>query len=131
MFSSSTACGKLAPPGLLADAWGRRTMKSRNIFFAPGRAAPGMTLAKAIADRDGNTLLAAGTVLTAEILDRLIRRGVQTLCAQVLDARDDETIAGELATANARVATIFRGPGSAARDELRQVILSYRQETIK
>ena len=106
-------------------------MKSRNMFFAPGRAAPGMTLAKAISDRDGNTLLAAGTVLTAEILDRLIRRGVQTLCVQVLDARDDETIASELATTRARVETIFRGTGSRARDELRTTILNYRQETTK
>ena len=106
-------------------------MKSRNIFFAPGRAAPGMTLAKAISDREGHALLAAGTVLTAEILDRLIRRGVQTLCVQVLDARDDETIACELATASARVATIFRGPGSPARDELHQAILNYRLETTR
>lgn len=106
-------------------------MKSRSIFFAPGRAAPGMTLAKAISDREGHALLAAGTVLTAEILDRLIRRGVQTLCVQVLDARDDETIACELATASNRVATIFRGPGSPARDELRQAILNYRLETTR
>ena len=131
MFSSSTACGKLAPHGLMAEGLGKHSMKSRNIFFAPGRAAPGMTLAKAIADRDGNTLLAAGTVLTAEMLDRLIRRGVQTLCAQVLDARDDETIASELANANARVETIFRGAGGPARDELRQVILNYRREATK
>ena len=106
-------------------------MKSRNIFFAPGRAAPGMTLAKAINDRDGNVLLAAGTVLTAEILDRLIRRGVQTLCAQVLDARDDETIASELAKASARVETIFRGAGGPARDELHRAVLNYRQETTR
>lgn len=103
-------------------------MKTRTMFFAPGRAAPGMTLAKAINDRDGHALLAAGTVLTTEILDRLIRRGVQTLCALVLDARDDETIANELATARTRVETIFRGPGSPAREELRAAILKYRLE---
>ena len=106
-------------------------MKSRSIFFAPGRAAPGMTLAKAICDRDGKTLLATGTVLTAEILDRLIRRGVPALCVQVLDARDDETIASELATASARVEAIFRGPGSSAREELHQAILNYRLETTR
>ena len=103
-------------------------MKSRTMFFAPGRAAPGMTLAKAISDREGHALLAAGTVLSSEILDRLIRRGVPTLCALVLDARDDETIASELSTATTRVATIFRGHGSPARDELRAAILNYRQE---
>jgi len=106
-------------------------MKSRTMFFAPGRAAPGMTLAKAISDRDGHALLAAGTVLTAEILDRLIRRGIPTLCALVLDARDDETIASEQANARTRVETIFRGAGSPARDELRTAILNYRLETTK
>ena len=106
-------------------------MKSRNMFFAPGRAAPGMTLAKAISDREGHALLAEGTVLTAEILDRLIRRGVPTLCAQVLDARDEETIASELANASTRVETIFRGPGSPAREELHQAILNYRLEATK
>ena len=106
-------------------------MKSRTKFFAPGRAAPGMTLAKAISDREGHALLAAGAVLTSEILDRLIRRGVQTLCVQVLDARDDETIASELSTARTRVETIFRGPGSAARDELRAAILDYRMEATR
>lgn len=106
-------------------------MKSRNMFFAPGRAAPGMTLAMAISDRDGHALLAEGTVLTAEILDRLIRRSVPTLCALVLDTRDDGTIASELATAKARVETIFRGAGSPARDELRAAILNYRQEATK
>jgi len=98
-------------------------------LFAPGRAAPGMTLAKAITDRDGHALRASGTVLTSEILDRLIRRGVETLCVLVLDARNDETIASELATARTRVEAIFRGPGSVAREELHQAILNYRLAT--
>ena len=106
-------------------------MKSRTMFFAPGRAAPGMTLAKAITDREGHALLAAGTVLTSDILDRLIRRGVPALCALVLDARDDETIASELFTARARVEAIFRGAGSPARQDLRAAILDYRQEATR
>ena len=106
-------------------------MKSRTLYFAPGRAAPGMTLAKPIIDRDGNTLLAAATVLTSEMLDRLIRRCIETVCVLVLDTRDDETIASELATASARVDAIFRGPGSPARNDLRAAILNYRQDSTK
>ena len=50
-------------------------MKTRALCLSPGRIAPGMTLAKAVTDRDGNTLLAAGTVLDSEMLDRLIQIG--------------------------------------------------------
>ena len=106
-------------------------MKSRTMFFSPGRAAPGMTLAKAITDREGHALLASGTVLSSEMLDRLIRRGIETLSVLVLDTRDDETIAGELFTARTRVETIFRGTGSPARDELRLAILDFRLESTK
>jgi hypothetical protein len=106
-------------------------MKSRKLYFAPGRAAPGMTLARSIPDREGNPLLAAGTVLTSEMLDRLIRRCVETVCVLVLDTRDDETIAGELATARARVDAIFRCPGSPAKDELRAAILDFRLESTR
>ncbi|WP_301103216.1 hypothetical protein [Propionivibrio sp.] len=106
-------------------------MKSRTMFFAPGRAAPGMTLAKSITDREGNTLLASGTTLTSETLDRLIRRGIETVCVLVLDPRDDETIASELLTARTRVDTIFRGTGSPAREELHMAIVNYRLESTK
>jgi hypothetical protein len=106
-------------------------MKSRTLSFAPGRAAPGMTLAKSVPDRDGNTLLASGTVLTSELLDRLIRRCVETVCVQVLDTRDEQTIAGELRAASARVDAIFRGHGSPAREALRAAILSFRLESTR
>lgn len=106
-------------------------MKSRTLFFAPGRAAPGMTLAKACTDRDGNTLLASGTALSPEMLERLIRRGVQALCVQVIDPRDEQTIAAELRAASARADAIFRGPGSPAREELRAAILNYRLESTR
>lgn len=106
-------------------------MKSRTICYSPGRVAPGMSLAKAVQDRDGNILLAAGTVLELEMIDRLIRRGVETISVLVPDTRDEETIALELQAAQARIDTIFRGTGSPARDMLRAAVTSYRLECIR
>jgi hypothetical protein len=106
-------------------------MKSRTVFFAPGRVAPGMTLARATTDRDGKTLLAQGTILDSEMLERLIRRGVETVAVLVLDTRDEETIAEQLQTTESRVNTIFRGESSPARETLRAAILNFRLESTK
>lgn len=106
-------------------------MKSRIIHFAPGRVTPGMTLAKAIVDRDGHTLLASGTELDEAMLDRLIRRGVESMAVLVQDTRDEESIASELVAAQARVEFIFRGDDSPARSDLRDAVLNYRLESAK
>ena len=106
-------------------------MKSRTLYFPPGGIAPGMTLAKTIVDHDGHALLTEGTVLTLKMLDRLIRRGIEAVAVAVIDTRDDETIARELETSESRVNSIFRGPGSPARERLRATILNYRQECAK
>lgn len=106
-------------------------MKTRALCLSPGRIAPGMTLAKAITDRDGNTLLAAGTVLDSEMLDRLIRRGVEAMTVLVVDTRDADTIASELSSAEARVGYIFRGRSSPSRDALHKTILNYRLENAR
>lgn len=103
-------------------------MKSRSMCCAPGRVIPGMALAAPVVDHEGHTLLAAATVLDAEMLDRLIRRGVETVSVLVLDARDEETIARDVRAAEARVAHIFRAPGSAARETLRECVLAYCRE---
>lgn len=103
-------------------------MKTRALCLSPGRIAPGMMLAKPITDRDGNTLLATGTMLDSEKLDRLIRRGVEAITVLVDDPRDATAIASDLAAAEARVEYIFRGTGSSARNALRQTILAYRLE---
>ena len=88
-------------------------------------------LARAVLDHDGNVLLANATRLDAEMLDRLIRRGVSTITVLVVDARDDETIAHDLADAEARVNRIFRGTGSPAREALRRAVLDFRLETTR
>ena len=103
-------------------------MKTRTVCLAPGRAAPGMTLAAAVLGHDGHTLLAAGTVLDSERLDRLVRHGVETLAVSVLDTRDEEGIALALAAAELRVEYLFRGKGSPARAALGAAILDYRRQ---
>ncbi len=103
-------------------------MKTRTICLAPGRVAPGMTLAAAVTGLDGQVLLSAATVLSPETLDRLIRRGIETVSVMLLDTRDEETIAMEIRAVKSRVELIFRGCGSAAREDLRSAILDYRLE---
>ena len=106
-------------------------MKTRIVCLAPGRVAPGMTLASAITAHDGHTLLVSGTMLDSEMLDRLIRRGVETVSVLILDTRDDETITMELHAARSRVEHIFRGHGSPAREALHNAILNFRLEHAK
>ncbi|MEI7613174.1 MAG: hypothetical protein WCK63_09710 [Betaproteobacteria bacterium] len=103
-------------------------MKSRIICLAPGRVAPGMTLAASVTALDGQVLLSAGTVLSPETLDRLIRRGIETVSVMLLDTRNEETIAMEILAVQSRVELIFRGSGSSAREELRSAIINYRLE---
>ncbi len=105
--------------------------KQRIMCLAPGRATPGMTLARAITDREGSTLLSTGTVLDLAMLERLIRRGVDAISVFVTDNRDDATVADELRAVERRVEAIFRGAGSPARDQLRAAVLNYRIETTK
>ena len=106
-------------------------MKLRTLHFSPARVTPGMELAKAVTDRDGHALLALGTALDAEILDRLIRRGVESVAVLAQDTRDEETIANELRVAEERVEAVFRGSGSPARAELHAAVLKYRLESVK
>jgi len=106
-------------------------MKSRIICLAPGRAVPGMTLATSIIGLDRQTLLSAGTVLDSEMLERLIRRGIEAITILLPDVRDEETIALEIEAAQSRVDYIFRDKGSSVRDQLRTTILNYRLEHAK
>lgn len=105
--------------------------KQRIMCLAPGRAAPGMVLAKPVHDREGAVLLTAETALDPAVLERLIRRGIEAISVRVPDLRDEETIARELLDVRARIDVIFRGPGSAARSRLRDAVLDYRLENAR
>ncbi len=106
-------------------------MKSRIICLAPGRVAPGMALAAPVTGHDGQILLSAGVVLDAEMLERLIRRGIESVFVTILDTRDEETIAIEMNAIRTRLEFIFRGQGSPARAALQSTILNYRLEQAK
>ncbi|MDR0441654.1 MAG: hypothetical protein LBI59_11865 [Candidatus Accumulibacter sp.] len=105
--------------------------KQRIMCLAPGRAAPGMVLAAPVYDRDGSVLLTAETVFDATMLEQMIRRGVKSVSVRVPDHRDEKTIAREMADIRARIETIFRGPGSDARRQMREAVLDYRIENAR
>lgn len=106
-------------------------MKLRTIFLAPGRVAPGMTLAEPVLDKAGHRLLSSGTILDTVTLDHLSRRGVEAIAVLLPDTRDEETIAKEISAAESRVADIFRGSGSAARDALQSAVLQFRRDSTR
>ena len=104
-------------------------MKSRIIHLPIANATPGMILAMAIIDHANRILFTAGTALDAAMLDRLNKRGIETIAALVIDTRSAEVIAEEIHAAELQVMHIFRGPGSPARDALRSAILTHRLES--
>jgi hypothetical protein len=106
-------------------------LKQRIMCLAPGRAAPGMVLDKPVYDREGSILLTAETVLDATMFEQMLRRGVKAISVRVPDHRDEGTIAREIADIRARIDTIFRGPGNAGRNQLRDAVLDYRIESAK
>lgn len=106
-------------------------MKMRTVCLPPGLTTPGMVLMSSVSGRDGLQLLSAGTTLDTDMRERLVRRGVETVCVEVRDERNEQTIAMELKNAENRLATIFRGPGSPARAALQAAVLNYRREALK
>jgi len=88
---------------------------------------PGARLAQAVRRPDGGLLLAAGTEIDVDHLQQLIQRGIE--CVHVLqeETRDAAQIERDVAAATARVAHLFRGNSSAARDELAATIADYRR----
>ncbi|MDR2614383.1 MAG: hypothetical protein LBC91_03565 [Candidatus Accumulibacter sp.] len=97
--------------------------------LAPGRASPGMVLAKPVYDRKGSILLTAETVLDSAMFEQMIRRDVKAISVRVPDLRDEETITRELDGIRARIDTIFRGSENAGRNQLRDAVLGYRIES--
>jgi hypothetical protein len=112
---------------LWQTANGRNAMKSRTIHLPILCVVPGMTLAESLLDRQGRILFAAGTILDAVMLDRLNKRGIESLAALITDTRDAGTINQEVLAAESKVLLLFRGPGSEARQALQVAILDYRK----
>ena len=88
---------------------------------------PGARLAQAVRRADGGLLLSAGTEVDVDQVRQLIQRGIE--CVHVLQAetRDAAQIEHDMAAAAERVARLFRGNSSDARNELAAVITDYRR----
>lgn len=88
---------------------------------------PGARLARAVRRADGAVLLPAGATLDADQLRRLVQRGIE--CVDVLqqETRDAARIEEDVAAAGRRIAHLFRGHGSVAREKLAAVIADYRR----
>lgn len=103
-------------------------MKTRIVCMPPGQLAAGMIVAAPVNGPQGAVLLAAGAALDDHSLEQLRRRGVSFVCVSLVDSRNEDTIASEVAAAEARVGYIFRGEGSASRQALHQTLLNYRRK---
>ena len=89
--------------------------------------APGMRLAQPVRRADGVVLLPAGSELDADQVRHLIQRGVEFVHVMQKETRDAAQIERDVAAADARVAHLFRGDGSAARKDLGAAITAYRR----
>lgn len=89
---------------------------------------PGARLAHAVRRADGVLLLAEGTEVDVDQLRQLIQRGID--CVDILEeeTRDAAQIERDLAAAAARVAHLFRGRSSEARDALAAAVAGYRRQ---
>lgn len=102
-------------------------MAERSICMSTLAAAPGQRLALAVRRADGEVLLPAGTELEVEHLRHLIQRGIDCIHVAQEETRDATQIGSDIAAAAARVAHLFRGPGSVAREELAATVADYRR----
>ena len=101
-------------------------MADRTVCVATLGLKPGARLAQAVRRADGGLLLAAGTELDIDNLRQMIQRGIE--CVHVLqETRSAEQIAHDVAAVEARVARLFRGASSEARDELAAAVTDYRR----
>jgi hypothetical protein len=75
---------------------------------------------------DGALLLPEGTELEAEQLRQLVQRGIEFVHVLQEETRDAAQIQRDIQVAEARVAFLFRGGGSASHGELAAAIFDYR-----
>lgn len=91
---------------------------------------PGMTLAVAVMDRNGQVLLPAGLALTESHIDSLRRRGIDRLAITPPEAPDAK--ARQREAARARVMHIFRHTADdPAAQPLLHAVLAFREELLK
>ena len=136
--SGPSAASPVAPgPGLtegtppdIVPATGVPALAGRTVCIPALGLAPGMRLAQPVRRADGVVLLPAGTELDVDQIRRLIQRGIEFVHVLQKETRDAAQIEQDVAAAAARVAHLFRGNGSAAREKLGTVIAEYRRQSV-
>lgn len=102
-------------------------MADRVVCVSTLRLKPGARLAQAVRRADGGLLLAAGTEIDLDQLRQLVQRGIETVYVSQEETRDAAQIERDVAAAAQRVAKLFRGESSPARDELAAAVADYRR----
>ncbi|MCF8178776.1 MAG: hypothetical protein K9J74_09735 [Sulfuritalea sp.] len=105
-------------------------MKDREVCIATQALAAGARLAKPVSRANGAVLLHAGAVNDADQLRLLIQRGIDSVYVLQEDLRDEEETHRDVGNALGRVAHLFRGEGSAARQALAETIADYRRQSV-
>ena len=101
-------------------------MADRTVCVSILSVQPGARLAQAVRRADGALLLPAGTEIDVDHLRHLIQRGIEYVYVLKEETRDAAQIERDVQAAEARVAYLFRGGGSAVHGELAAVIIDYR-----
>ncbi len=88
---------------------------------------PGARLAQAVRRPNGALLLAAETELDIDQVRQLVQRGIELVHVLQEETRDAAQIERDVAAAADRVAQLFRGQSSDARNELAAAVTDYRR----
>lgn len=106
-------------------------MISRDKQLDLNDAEAGMILSASILDHQGGVLLPAGAALSEAALTSMRRRGIAHITVRD-DAISREELEAERARVGARLAQLFRRPGTTQADAvLRRAIDTYRLEALQ
>lgn len=105
-------------------------MTDRVVCVATQALGAGARLARPVSRANGAVLLHAGAVIDTDQLRLLIQRGIDSVYVLQEDPRDEVQILRDLGAALERVAHLFRGEGSAARQALAETIAEYRRQSV-
>lgn len=72
---------------------------------------PGMRLGAAVADRSGQVLVPAGTILTESLFQSLLRRDISSVCIEREIAEDPAAREARVVEARAAIDRLFRAAG--------------------
>ncbi len=102
-------------------------MADRTVCVSTLSLKPGARLAQAVRRNDGGLLLPAGTEIDVDHVQQLIQRGIEVVHVLQEETRDAAQIERDVAAAVERVARLFRGASSDARNELAVAVTDYRR----